>query len=339
VIFVPQTEHSLLAKRLRENEEEMVLATGYKFKIVERAGKSLTGMLAKSNPWSGDDCGRESCLLCHTKAVTGKNLSQSCSKRNIVYETWCSDCLKSDDREGEERRVFKYIGETAKSAYERGLNHLTDRKSLDLGSHMLKHAVACHQGEDPQKIDFHMKVLAYHKSSFERQIDEAVKIQNNRHHHILNSKSEFNRSSIPRLGVRLGGKNYRSSQERDDEQQCAEEKIQEEMIRQLRKEKGKRDQRRTYKEENSAPKRRKLQEGYEEKRVLTENTPSVKRMVPGAEDDNQNTIVTTTSKKRRMNQMVIDTFFKTGTIVEGEICGEMSDRLAGKTNFDIVTRF
>ena len=64
----------------------------------------------------------------------------------------------------------------AKSAYERGLNHLTDRKSLDLGSHMLKHAVSCHQGEDPQKIDFHMKVLAYHKSSFERQIDEHVDV-------------------------------------------------------------------------------------------------------------------------------------------------------------------
>ena len=36
--------------------------------------------------------------------------------------------------------------------------------------------------------------------------------------------------------------------------------------------------------------------------------------------------------------MVIDTFFKTGTIVEGVICGEMSDRLAGMSNIDIVTR-
>jgi hypothetical protein len=101
-----------------------------------------------------------------------------------------------------------------------------------------------------------MRVLAYHKSAFERQIDEAVKIQNNRHHHILNSKSEYNRSSIPRLGVRMGGKAYRNSQEREDEQHTADEKDQEEKIRLLRKEKGKRDQRRTYKEENSAPKRR-----------------------------------------------------------------------------------
>ena len=82
-------------------------------------------------------------------------------------------------------------------------------------------------------------------------------------------------------------------------------------------------------------KRRRLQERYEEKRILTENTPSVKRMVPGAEDDIQNTIVT---KKRRMNQMVIDTFFKTGAIVGEEISEEMSDRLDEMTDIDIVTR-
>jgi hypothetical protein len=53
VIFVPQTEHSRLAQRLRENEEEMFKVTGYKMKIVERAGRSLTSMLTKSNPWGG----------------------------------------------------------------------------------------------------------------------------------------------------------------------------------------------------------------------------------------------------------------------------------------------
>ena len=49
VIFVPQTEHSRLAKTLRENEEEMLK--------VERAGKSLTSMLTRTNPggkWGGE---------------------------------------------------------------------------------------------------------------------------------------------------------------------------------------------------------------------------------------------------------------------------------------------
>ena len=127
---------------LGENEEEMYKVTGYKMKIVERAGKSLINMLTKSNPWGGNDCGRRGCLLCTTKAATGKNLTQSCSKRSLVYETWCADCLKRhEDSNGGEGGIYKYIGETAKSAYERGANHLYDRKNLDLESHMLKHAL------------------------------------------------------------------------------------------------------------------------------------------------------------------------------------------------------
>jgi hypothetical protein len=101
---------------------------------------------------------------------------------------------------------------------------LYDRKNLDLGSHMLKHALSCHEDEDPQKVNFHMKVVAYHKSSFERQIDEAVKIQQNRGNNILNSKSEFNRSSIPRLGVKMGHKNFKNKQEHVDGKLLEEKK-------------------------------------------------------------------------------------------------------------------
>ena len=39
VICVPNTEHSELARRLREVEEEMLKMTGYKIKIVERCGR------------------------------------------------------------------------------------------------------------------------------------------------------------------------------------------------------------------------------------------------------------------------------------------------------------
>ena len=52
VIFVPHTQGSKLAKALREEEEMMERITGYRLKIVERAGDSLEGLLHKSNPWS-----------------------------------------------------------------------------------------------------------------------------------------------------------------------------------------------------------------------------------------------------------------------------------------------
>ena len=61
---------------------------------------------------------------------------------SLIYKTWCADCLKRhEDSNGGEGGIYKYIGETAKSAYERGANHLYDRKNLDLESHMLKHAL------------------------------------------------------------------------------------------------------------------------------------------------------------------------------------------------------
>ena len=52
---------------MREGEEMLEKTTGYKMKIVERAGDSLESLLHRSNPWSGTDCTRDRCLLCETK--------------------------------------------------------------------------------------------------------------------------------------------------------------------------------------------------------------------------------------------------------------------------------
>ena len=130
-------------------------------------------------------------------------MHQSCMKRNVVYETWCADCLKRGiETEGQEGGSYKYIGESARSAYERGANHLNDRRTLDLGSHMLKHARQCHEKEDPHGVRFHMKVLEFHKSSLERQISEAVLIQKHRRSgNILNSKSEYNHPPVARIVI------------------------------------------------------------------------------------------------------------------------------------------
>ena len=52
--------------------------TGYRIKIVERGGKKLVDILHKANPWAGQDCQREGCLLCKTKideGLTGREVS------------------------------------------------------------------------------------------------------------------------------------------------------------------------------------------------------------------------------------------------------------------------
>ena len=84
-------------QRVLEAENKLGLQTGVKIKIVERTGVQLQQILTKSNPWSGEDCGRMNCLLCHTKAASEKNKSQDCHKRNLVYETKCLTCETRDE--------------------------------------------------------------------------------------------------------------------------------------------------------------------------------------------------------------------------------------------------
>ena len=260
VIFVPQTANSLLAKMLRQEESHLEKVTGYRVKYVEKAGQNIGSLLVRSNPWSGIDCGRRGCLLCETKAKTGKNLSQSCSKRNLTYQTWCNSC-KERDEEGkteedkQKTSLFTYVGETAKSAHERGGEHLYDMKNLSMASHMLKHVVDKHEGEQFEQVDFRMKILKFHRSSFERQINEAVTIQAIRvTNTLLNSRSEYNRSAVPRLALKLGSRACGEEKRRDDEEDEKEKSIQDK-IKKLRRKAGKRNSKGGV--GNPAPKRRK----------------------------------------------------------------------------------
>ena len=115
----------MLAKMLRQEEAHLSKVTGYRVKYVEKSGQNLGSQLVRSNPWSVMDCGRLGCLLCKTISETGKNLNQSCSKRNLTYQTWCQTCKERDEEGKEEEakksvKLYTYVGETAKSAHKMG---------------------------------------------------------------------------------------------------------------------------------------------------------------------------------------------------------------------------
>ena len=234
VMFVPFTKNGELARQLRENEESLFNLTGTRIKIVERAGVKLQDLLTTSNPWKGADCGRQNCILCLTKQITNKNLTQECTRRSLVYETKCLTCEQEETRKIEETLQDKteikeavknikkhvYIGETNRSVYERAWEHCNDLAKLNNGSHMLRHLVSEHEGQDFSEIKFGIRVLKFTKSSFERQVLEAVKIeQEQKRNYILNSRTEYNRSSLPRLTTKLGDSAYK-----DWQQELANEK-------------------------------------------------------------------------------------------------------------------
>ena len=113
--------------------------------------------------------------MCFTKMGTEKNQSQDCHKRNLVYETSCLTCeykqveyingLEVDEKEKEDMKnrikKYKYIGETSRSVFERGWEHVNDMAQLKSTSHMLKLAVGVHEGEDMNEKKFGMKVVKY----------------------------------------------------------------------------------------------------------------------------------------------------------------------------------
>ena len=56
---------------------------------------------------------------------------------------------------------------------------------------MLKHIVTKHPEKHPDEIEFCIKIVSHHNTSFERQLTEAVMIRRNLGDKLLNSKQEY----------------------------------------------------------------------------------------------------------------------------------------------------
>ena len=103
-------------------------------------------------------------------------------------------------------------------------------------------------------MKFGMLVIKFTRNSFERQILESVCIQQNTSHNIFNSRSEYN-SSLPRLSIRLGDKEFKKYEKELENAKQKEEEL-ERRIQEMRKTRSKNRKTRT-KQINAPPKRRK----------------------------------------------------------------------------------
>ena len=163
-------------------------------------------------------------------------------------------------------RRYVYIGETNRSVYERGLEHVNDIASCKTSSHMLRHLIDVHEEEEDswEEIRFGMKILKSTRTAMERQILESVLIQKARESNIMNNKAEYNRCAIPRLTAKLGERDLEKWRE-EDKQEVAKEASIEEKIRQRKKEKAKKRGTANRRMEPGQPKRKRRKvEGGEE---------------------------------------------------------------------------
>ena len=91
-----------------------------------------------------------------------------CDAHGVTYSITCTKCINDNDKE----RV--YIGETSRSAYARGKEHLTSLSRKEEGSPLWKHSIEIHEGHVP---GFCMSVTGqFRNDAMLRQISEAVRI-------------------------------------------------------------------------------------------------------------------------------------------------------------------
>ena len=201
VLFVEQTPNGELASRLREAEEKLSNITGFRVKVVEKNGTPVKTILHVANPWADGLCGRDHCYPCSTGDKS------DCFKRGIVYTNTCRDCISGDNPKW-------YVGESARSSFERGGEHCRDYVRQKQDSHILKHLEVAHPGQTEPNFDFRVK--GRFKSALVRQVTEAVMIRR-AGESVLNSKGVYNRCYLPRLVVEMDRNKKKPEQERTDQ--------------------------------------------------------------------------------------------------------------------------
>ena len=143
--------------------------------MVERTGSSIRTLFSQGSLWQGQECGRgEECLPCSQDAED----KPPCTRVSALYENFCVSC--NPEAKGSKEFAVKmdppsiYIGETSRSLQERFKEHQDDRRKESEKSHMWKHSVLHHQGEE---VPFRMKAVEFFKTALSRQTAEAVRIR------------------------------------------------------------------------------------------------------------------------------------------------------------------
>ena len=132
---------------------------------------------------------------------------------------------------------------------------------------MLKHALDKHEADPLDTTRYGIKVLKYTRTPFERQIRESVYLQGSRTDFLLNSKSEYNRCSLPRLTTKLGEKEIKEGKEEEKREKRREDEI----GRKIREMKIERSKKRREPEEENQSKRRRVEREDKEENSEDEN--------------------------------------------------------------------
>ena len=178
---------------LQDEDDEFVLGSRLdRIRVVERLGPTLENLLCKGSPWKFRGCSRIDCFPCqHGEGAWG-----DCESESVNYTISCLECKKKG-------KDVEYLGESARTMYDRGAEHLNDLLTQAKGKPLWEHVREDHDGEI-QTSWFRMKLVKKSRSALQRQIREALEIEGSGAEVVLNRKGEWNGSRIPRIRVEVG---------------------------------------------------------------------------------------------------------------------------------------
>ena len=210
VLFCPPTPGSKLAKGLQKVAEDTSKRSLMRIKVVERAGITLKSQLPGLQE-------KEECMnnkdTCFVHKYGGKG---NCRAEGVVYKGTCMTCDEKGpsskvEKDGTVKRLIErkhgtksiYIGESSRSAYQRGLQHMYALKNPrnHANNAFCKHILEYHRGESHKDINFKVDVVKTFKRPMDRQIWEGVEIHGAKRDILMNSKLDHYQPAVGRIVI------------------------------------------------------------------------------------------------------------------------------------------
>ena len=139
VVFIPATPGSILKQRF----QQVIQRSQIGIAVVEVPGRSLKKRIQRSDPFKSHVCSKiDSCMVCGGKGTDRRRVG-ACRTEGVTYRIVCDSC------------GCVYIGETARNAHTRGLEHIASVTRKDTNSPLYLHSVNQHDGSS---TDFTMAV-------------------------------------------------------------------------------------------------------------------------------------------------------------------------------------
>ena len=136
VLKVDPTPGGELMKNVRKRLSKENLPKGRQIMVQESMGKSIRSLTSNSaDPDPKGHCERQKCLMCQSSPGGSKG---KCWISNITYSIECKTCWTND------KIKVIYHGETSRSGFSRGIEHIEDLEKCDNKSPLWEHCKESH---------------------------------------------------------------------------------------------------------------------------------------------------------------------------------------------------